>query len=252
MDAQVSQECTRARRGRCPRRRRWRRRGDRRDHVAAQPATGWPHRHANQARRRDIPGERQFRPLLRHVPQRSQHRRPAVSRQGWHTGRERPLRGSPGAQPERVQPAAAQPRRGTHLRPGPRLHGRAEGARRRPDGQVRPVHRKQRMLGTRGPPAGPGHGLLRRQHRHRAVELRTAVLDERQLLRHHVRPVHAWRAQPGLRPDPRRGRAEQRGPGRARPRRGRLPGRQRDRHRVQRPGPLLRRLLQPQRARCSR
>ncbi len=36
---------------------------------------------------------------------------------------------------------------------------------------------------------GPGHGLLRRQHRHRAVELRPALRDERQLLRHHVRAV---------------------------------------------------------------
>ena len=40
----------------------------------------------------------------------------------------------------------------------------------------------------------PGDGLLRRQHRHRAVELRAALRDERQLLRHHVRSVDARRA----------------------------------------------------------
>ena len=47
-------------------------------------------------------------------------------------------------------------------------------------------------------------GLLRRQHRHRAVELRAALRDERQLVRHDLRPVHPGRAQPDLGPDPRR------------------------------------------------
>jgi phospholipase C len=36
---------------------------------------------------------------------------------------------------------------------------------------------------------GADNGLLRRQHRHGAVELRSALCAERSLLRHHVRPV---------------------------------------------------------------
>ena len=43
------------------------------------------------------------------------------------------------------------------------------------------------------------HGLLRRQHRHRAVELRPALRDERQLVRDDVRAVGAGRDQPRLR-----------------------------------------------------
>ena len=37
------------------------------------------------------------------------------------------------------------------------------------------------------------HGLLRRQHGHRAVELRAELRDERQQLRHRLRAVHARR-----------------------------------------------------------
>ena len=40
------------------------------------------------------------------------------------------------------------------------------------------------------------HVLLRRQHGHGAVELRPALLDERQPLRHHLRPVDDRRDQP--------------------------------------------------------
>ena len=40
------------------------------------------------------------------------------------------------------------------------------------------------------------HELLRRQHGDRAVELRAALRDERQLVRHHLRPVRARRHQP--------------------------------------------------------
>ena len=47
-------------------------------------------------------------------------------------------------------------------------------------------------------PAGPGHGLLRRQHGHRAVELRAELRDERQQLRHQLRAVHARRAERDL------------------------------------------------------
>ena len=46
---------------------------------------------------------------------------------------------------------------------------------------------------------GNGDGLLRRQHRHRALELRPALRDERQLLRDHVRPLGPRRDQPRLR-----------------------------------------------------
>ena len=52
----------------------------------ASPATGsassWylpgRHRHADQAPRRDLPGERLLRSLLRHLPARGQHRRRAA------------------------------------------------------------------------------------------------------------------------------------------------------------------------------
>ena len=48
-------------------------------------------------------------------------------------------------------------------------------------------------------PARHRHGLLRRQHRHGAVELRAELLDERQRLGHHLRPVHPGRDQRDLR-----------------------------------------------------
>ena len=61
-----------------------------------------------------------------------------------------------------------------------------------------------------------GHGLLRRQHRHRAVELCPALRPERQQLRHELRAVHAGRAQCHLRQrQPRlRGQSVHRCPGR--------------------------------------
>ena len=132
-----------------------------------------------------------------------------VPRQARHPGGERPvLRDHPeGAdrpaadeQPEPGQPAAAQPLRGADLRPEPRLHGGAEGRRRREDGPVRPEHRDRHLhrAADRVRPARPGDGLLRRQHGHRAVELRAELRDERQQLRHHLRPVHAGRTQPDL------------------------------------------------------
>ncbi len=51
---------------------------------------------------------------------------------------------------------------------------------------------------------GPGDGLLRRQHRHRALELRAAFRDERQFVRHDLRAFDAGRAQSRFRPDERR------------------------------------------------
>ena len=76
-----------------------------------------------------------------------------------------------------------------------------------------------KFTGTAGPPPdapprrrdqGARHGVLRRQHRQHAVELRPELRDERQLVDHAVRPVHAGRDQPHLRPDERLRRRQQR------------------------------------------
>ena len=167
---------------------------------------------ADQARRRHLRRERVLRPLLRHLPQGRQHRRrdPAgldhagshLHRGAGHAPRHRHAGARPPARTEQPQlgaAAAAPPGAGRDLRPGPQLHERAEGLQRRRDGQVRRVHR----AGTPAPPteygrAGPDHGLLRRQHRHRHLELRAALRHERQRLQHDLRPVHARRAQPRL------------------------------------------------------
>ena len=66
-----------------------------------------------------------------------------------------------------------------------------------------PWRRHLRRL-RQGP--GPHDGLLRREHRHRDVELRAAFRDERQLLQHESRSVDRRRRQPDLRPDQWRGR----------------------------------------------
>jgi phospholipase C len=104
-------------------------------------------------------------------------------------------------QPEPLQPDAADPVPGADLRPGPQLHAGAAGLRQgrsptssRSTRASTPAHRRTGA-------ARPGDGLLRRQHRHRAVELRAELRDERQQLRHHLRPVHPGRDQPDLRPD---------------------------------------------------
>ncbi len=55
-------------------------------------------------------------------------------------------RGAADQQPEPEQPDAAQLLRGADLRPGPRLHRRAEGAERRPDERVRAEHREHQLL----------------------------------------------------------------------------------------------------------
>ena len=78
----------------------------------------------------------------------------------------------------------------------------AEGRRRRQDGPVRPGHRVRHpggRLRRRVLPARHRHGLLRRQHHHRAVELRAELRHERQQLGHHLRPVHPGRAERDLR-----------------------------------------------------
>ena len=97
---------------------------------------------------------------------------------------ERPLRRAADRQPQRRQSRQRRtapptlpprPRSGRHRRPGPRLPRRADGLRRRQDGPLPQVRRRRRR-----PPGPrhqdrhplhhrPHHGLLRRQHRHRAT-----------------------------------------------------------------------------------
>ncbi len=83
-------------------------------------------------------------------------------------------------------------------------HGYTRGAAgrgQREDGHVRPgdpVHDSDQRLRRRVLPARHRHGLLRRQHRDRPVELRPVLLDERQRLGHQLRPVHPRRHQRDL------------------------------------------------------
>ncbi len=128
-------------------------------------------------------------------------------------------------QPELEQPAAPERRTGGDVRPGPRLQRRAERLRPWADGHVRPEDRRKpdarAVPEERGQPGARrrhqselrGHGLLRRQHRDRPVELRPALRDERQLVRDKLRSLDAGRDQRDrdehvrrdLRPDERRG-----------------------------------------------
>ena len=104
--------------------------------------------------------------------------------------------------PQRLDSSADRARRrsgSAHLRPGPQLLRRAEGLRRRPDGPAScgatgPVGHRT----TGAPCSAASDGLLRRQHRHRAVELRPALRHERRLLRHDVRALDPGRDQPRL------------------------------------------------------
>ena len=168
------------------------------------PAAAGPDQHADQARRRDLRRERVLRPLLRHLPERDQPGRasrgsPPRTARRRSTGSSRPLLTN---NPNSVTAAAPRPLRGGHLRPEPRLRRRAEGVRRRPDGQVRPSSRPAaRAAAAR---QVDRHGLLRRQHRHRRCGTRPELRDERQLVRHELRPVDGRRDQPGQRPDARR------------------------------------------------
>ena len=178
--------------------RRRRRRASRRD-AHAHPAPGG-----------DLPGERLVRPLFRHVSERGQHRRPAVRRGAAHARRERADAGTAHEQPELLATGAArqhadrprrQRRRPAHLRPGSQLQRRAAGVRRRKDGPVRPErrHRRRHVAVRHSVQPVHRHGLLRREHRHRVLELRPALRDERQLVQPDVRPVRAGCGQPRLR-----------------------------------------------------
>ena len=178
----------------------------------------------DQARRRDLPGERLVRPLLRHLSERGEHRRPAV-----HGAPGTPaVDGLPPATDPSLPPAlqhttdlltptrtraaaAARQQRDRRCRaaPGGQLtcdqdHNYSDEQQAFDGGTmdqfVQSVGTGSRQRRRSARPATPahGHGLLRRQHRHRALELRPALRDERQLLQHDVRAVRAGRDQPRL------------------------------------------------------
>ncbi len=174
-----------------------------RDGVSGRPRPVGPHRNTDQASRGHLRRERLVRPLLRDLPERDQHRRNAIHRGEGHPDGEQPGHlGHTHHQPQPLPAEAPHPGSGPHLRPEPQLCGGTAGRRRRQDGHVRPedehghVHRALRSAGSR-------HGLLRRKHRHGPVELRTELLDERQLLGHDLRAVDPGCAEPRLGTDAR-------------------------------------------------
>ena len=150
---------------------------------------------ADQAPCGDLPGESLVRRVLRDVSG-SRSTRPASP----HFTRGRGTPSVNGLTPTLIErnPNSSKPFRidriaVVHLRPGPRVHGRAEGAQWRPHGPVRAL---RRAAADQRPPVlpqvgggrvGHGDGLLRRQHRHRALELRAALRAQRQQLRDHER-----------------------------------------------------------------
>ena len=244
------------RRGRCRRPAVGRRRGRRSSRPrrsAPRRRRSTPNRSAltstpDQARRRDLRRERLLRPLLR----RPTRRRPTP------TARRstRPRRHAEGQQPDDVEaarpsnPNLYQP---TRLRSAQALtcdqnhnYGPEQKAdERRRDGPVRPERQRRHLHG--GLFGAPG--LTMDYYDGNTVtglwNYAAALRDVGQLLRHDVRPVDARRAQPDLRPDPRRSRRSTR-------RRGApttdayavvVAERQRRRHGHQRPGPGVRRLL---------
>ncbi len=220
----------------------------------ARRARRFRHGHAHQARRRPLRRKHLLRPLLRDLPQGGEQRRDHVPPVAAHPARHRQSahRRAAEEEPQPVPAQAAHPAAGHDLRPEPRLRPRAVRLQRRQGRQVRREHRLREVFGQPLRRARPGHGLLRRQHRHRAVELRPALRAQRPVVRHDLRPLHPGRHQPRLRPDPRhhlhRPRLRQRAPPadrQARPVHRALARRQGRRHAGQRPGPGLRRLLGP-------
>ena len=182
---------------------------------------------ADQAPGRDLPGERLLRPLLRHLPDRSEHRRPAVLCPARDTCRRRAhcrrptLRSRPRCstrtdltahEPELGAAAAARQQRRTVSPGGTAASETCDQDHNYSDEQQSfdggKMDQFVQSVGTasgktperRGACAtGDRHGLLRRQLDDGALELRTALLDERQLVRHDVRAVGARRDQPRLR-----------------------------------------------------
>ena len=99
------------------------------------------------------------------------------------------------AQPEPCQSRSPRAGRWEHVRLQSHVPGRAEVVRHGLGRQVRPERRANR---SRLRP-DQSDGLLRRQHRHRAVELRPALLDQRQLVRDDLRSFARRRGQPDQR-----------------------------------------------------
>ena len=105
-----------------------------------------------------------------------------------------------------TRPACRRRRRPADVRPGSQLQRRAAGVRRREDGPVRrrasaaatatSPHRRRRATPKTVMDYYDGNTVTG------ALELRAALRDERQLVRHDVRPVVARRDQPRLRATP--------------------------------------------------
>ena len=116
---------------------------------------------ADQAPRRDLPGERLVRPLLRHLSAGCQHGRLPVRRGSRHAAGQRALDRAARDQPEQraAEAARQQPdgsrrrsRRADHVRPGSQLQRRAAGLRRRQMDQF------VQSVGTDGGTHNPGGG----------------------------------------------------------------------------------------------
>ena len=161
----------------------------------------WDDVDADPARRRDLPGERLVRSLLRHLPERRQHRRPTVPRR---PAARRRSTGSSGALLT-ANPNGVNPRRYDATQIGDVLtcdqdHNYTDEqqafdaarwtASRRPSAPGR-------APSPTGAPcvAGDVMNYYDGNTDHGAVELRAAVRDERQLLRHapsaHPRPARS-------------------------------------------------------------
>ena len=104
--------------------------------------------------------------------------------------------------PNEDNPQTARPRRSADLRPEPQLHARAGSVRRRSDERVRPEDDGRRLLAEPAPDSvsyGP-KGIVMDYYDGNtvtgAVELRAALLPQRQLLRRPVRALLAGRDQP--------------------------------------------------------
>ena len=165
-------------------------------------------RDADQARGDHLRRERLVRPLLRDVSAGGEPAgRTGLHGRGRHAGRRQPGHGAPAARTIRTSPTRpTAPTRPNRSASTARKRNTADqnhaytaeqqayngGA-----ADLFPKYTGKGHAGRRGRVryARPGHGLLRRQHGDRAVELRAALRDERQRVHRHVWPVDAGRAQ---------------------------------------------------------